>query len=138
MQIETPPGQAQAASNTLTLVLLRTSGHIKKEDFKTYINETDDTILWEITCTPRQYVALTRATSLFMAGTQNLWDNKLYQKMISSSVKSGDIAETDRERLHDLLTNQTKITIIKEADAQEIVASNKSFWERLKERFKKQ
>ena len=128
IQIKTPKGQAKGTEKKLRKYLLS-----KRTKCKTYTNDLDNEILWEIEGTPREIMKIQRNVTSYELLIKQIFDNNLMKKYGLPRLAPGQATE-----LKQMLTDQTTITIIKEATAQELTENNKPWWEQLKEKFKKQ
>lgn len=122
--ITTPRGQAQQTEKRLRLFLLA-----MHKPAATGYNETG--FYWEIDCTPRVYLNLLRRIYLFENACSGLMDNKAFSKAAHALGAS----HTDYAKVREMLVKGTKVEIIKNAQANEIVDVGKTYWERIKKIF---
>lgn len=127
--IKTPKGQAKKTEGRIQNFIL---GLKKFKSFKSYVNADDSEILWEIEDSPRTIIKISRNMALFDSIMSGVLNSRIVQKTLRKRLDG-----EDEQTLKDMLLKQTKLEVIKEATAEEIVDSNKSFWEKLKEKFKR-
>ena len=127
IRITTPKGHATRANKNLQPFLIGSKKKLVR--FDTYVNEDDNELYWEIETELRRALKITRNVGMYKEMIQAVMGNKKVKKMIKD--------EAQKEELENMLSNQTEITIIKEADANELVEANKTFWQRIKESFHK-
>jgi len=125
IRITTPKGQATGAQKTLRPFLIGSKKKIIK--FETYVNEDDSELYWVIVTDLRRSLKINRNITMYKVMIGTILGNKRVNKMIKD--------EKQKEELRKMLSDQTKIEIIKEGEAQELVEYNKTFWQRMKERF---
>lgn len=123
--IRTPPGEARGVEGNLRRIM----GAGKKfSSFTSSISPVEDAVAWEVEGDARNVMGLLKNINRF--------DYVIQQVMGSKKVrKVAKLSEKDLEALNDMLRNHTTIEVIKEATAQEIVDLNKTFWQKLKEKF---
>jgi 4-hydroxy-3-methylbut-2-en-1-yl diphosphate synthase IspG/GcpE len=127
IRITTPKGQASATQKRLQPFLI---GSKKKlVAFNTYINEDDSELYWEIETELRRAMKITRNAGMYKEMIQAVLGNKTVAKLIESPEQ--------KQELTNMLNDQTKIEVLKEADANELVEYNKTFWQRIKDKWKK-
>lgn len=125
--IHTPAGMAKKTSQDLRPFLLGL-----KRPTATGYNE--NSFYWEIECNYKSYINLTKKIYLFQQMAAGVMDAKTLQKAAKSLGTSAHDYNTARE----LLVNGTSIEIIKNAQADEIIEANTTYWEKLKARFSRQ
>lgn len=124
IEIKTPPGQATGTEKKLRLFLL---GRMDKPQ-ETYVSPADDCFYWEVDVSIKRALDIQKNVGRF----QNLTNWVLEQKMLKKAADK----ESDIKELQEMF-KQTQVRIIKQATADEIVEANKTFWQRMKEKFKK-
>lgn len=124
VEIKTPKGMATSTEKKLRFYIL---GKIKKPA-DTYVNDEDDTFYWEVDVSIRQAINIQKNVSRFHTRASSVIDNKLFKRAVDK--------EEDLETLREMFKN-TEVRIIKQATADEIVEANKTFWQRIKDTFKK-
>lgn len=129
LEVQTPPGQAAGSERKLRVVLL---GVLKRPE-QTWTSPDDSTFYWEIDATPKEYVRVTKNVGRFQGAMSFLFDKKLFRKTIEGLANHKEDVETVRQ----MLTDGTKVNIIKEATAQELEADGRTMWQRVKDTFKR-
>ena len=94
--------------------------------------EEDDEIIWEVEGNIREVMRVHRNLALFDKFVKGILDNKLMKKTMRSKL-----GEDDEKYLTDMLKNHTHIEVIKKASAEEIMEDGKSWWTKVKEKFKR-
>ena len=117
LKIKTPPGQAQASMNKLRPFLL---GLTKTKE--AYVNKDDSQIVWVIDTDIKRALSIQANASRFDFVMKNMLGNKHIQKMCNKE---------DLPKLKDMLTNQTKVEVIKKASLEDMDYSNKTFWQKI-------
>lgn len=131
IQIKTPKGRATSTEKKLRPFLLG----ISRKDVKsceTYVSEEDNTIIWDIEATIKKCLKIQKNVSRFDFLITGILENKRMKKRIRSKL-----TEEQETELKDMLVNHTSCEVIKEATLQEMVEENKTWWEKVKEKFKK-
>ncbi|RLA46941.1 MAG: hypothetical protein DRR04_05300 [Gammaproteobacteria bacterium] len=129
LEIKTPPGQARKAENQLRLFIL---GKLKQQP-DTYISPNDNSFYWNAEVTVKQYFRIQRNAHLFQqlaGGTLDAINKKSWIKKMANIT--GSTVKGARALIDD-----TTITIIKQATANEIVEAKTTMWERIKKTFHK-
>lgn len=132
IEIRTPKGNARDTERKIMPILI---GELtkKKINIESYSNEEDDTIYWDIEGEARAIFKIIKNVYMYDHVIKNVFENKLMVKTIRQKL----LKKEDEAILKEMLKNQTKVNIIKEATAAEMVEMNKTFWQRMKEKFKK-
>lgn len=128
IRIRTPKGQAKGTEKKLRPFLL--GGRQLSE---VWTNEEDNELYWVVNTDVRNAMKISRNVAAYANIIKGMFDNKLMRK-----VSDKQLSPEDKAELKDMLLNQTEVEIIKEATAQEIVEGNKTFWQRIKEKFTRQ
>jgi hypothetical protein len=123
IMIRTPKGQAKGTEKKFRYFI--PIGGIIKE---TLINDEDSEMIWVIDAPYRKVLEIQKRVNWYSHSVGAVMGNKKFKKLVN---------EDQKEELEDMLNNQTSIEIIKEATANEIVEANKTWWQRVKEKFKK-
>lgn len=126
--IKTPPGQARGTEKKLRGILLG-----MKRANESGINEDESSFYWELDLTIKQYLHLQKKVYMFQDFTSGLISHRLVQ---GAAKKMGATTEQITE-VRSMFKTGTKIDIIKEATAQEQDENNKTYWQKIKEKFKK-
>ena len=131
IEIKTPKGSAKSTEFKISPFII---GELTKKKVKmdSYVNDDDDTIYWEIEGEARYLLKISRNVALYELMINKVLDNKLMKTTMRKNLNQ----EQEKE-LKDMLQNQTKVKVIKEATAEELVEVNKTFWQSMKEKFKK-
>lgn len=130
IEIRTPKGQAKGTVKKMKGIFMIASG--AKCD--TYISPENDMFYMRLEGTPKQILDVQKRVYMFDNLIKGVFNNrtiKLALKKMAGMTKEQEI------ELKKLLDNQTKVSIIKEATLEEIQEDSKSFWTKIKERFKK-
>jgi hypothetical protein len=131
INIKTPKGQASKVENQVEPFLIGPLTR-KRISLLSYVSDEDDEIFWEIEGEARFLFKITRNVAMFDSYIDRLFNNVLMKRTMRK-----ELTQEQQEEFRQMLKNQTKIKVIKEADASELVELNKTFWDRMKERFKK-
>lgn len=126
MVITTPPGQAEGTEKRLRTFLLG----MKRASATGY---RDDSFYWEIETDYKGYVGLQRKALMFGELAGGVVSNKMFK---GAATRLGATKQQLRE-VEDLLRNGTKVEIIKNATAEEIVEGTTTWWEKFKENFRR-
>jgi hypothetical protein len=126
--VKTPKGQAIATEKKIRNFLL---GINKKRyiEIKTYCNDADDTIFWEVTADVRTILKIQRNVWTYDKLITGIFTHKLMNKVIVNKIP-----KEQQEQLKEMLLNQTSIEIIKEADEKEMTMlypEKTTLWEKL-------
>lgn len=125
IRITTPKGQATKAQRNLRPFLIGS----KKAIMNTYINDDDSELYWEIDTHIRKAIAITKRVGMYKNMIHTVLSNRQVTKRIESKEQ--------KKELENMLKNQTKIEIIREATANEMVEANQTLWQRVTSKFKK-
>lgn len=126
--ITTPKGQAEKTEKKLRPFLI---GDKKKITNEVFVNKEDTQIIWEIECDIRRALKIQKNVTMFEVMARSLFENKMVKKATEKLKKE------DQEELEKMLFDMTKVEIINQASANEIVEHNKTYWQKVKEKFKK-
>ena len=124
--IRTPKGQAKAMQKRLKPFLLGRSS-----PYNVMVNDDDNEIIWEVDAGVKDTLRINRNVAFFDRLLSGAFHNKTVQKKIKKHLSIEDQAE-----LNDMLFHHTTVEVVREATAGEIVESNKTWWQRIKEGFK--
>lgn len=125
--VSTPPGKAKSTEAQLRLILLKL-----KKPLSTGVNQENSQFYWELDCNITQYSKLTKNVINFQKLAGLVIDAKVFQKAVK---QFGGATPEDIKIVREMIMQGTTIDIIKNATAQELVEANKTFWQKLKERF---
>lgn len=104
---------------------------MKKIDVKVYISKNDDQIVWEIEGHLKHILSINKNVSMFDSYVKMALNHAMTKKLINRC------SEEDQKQLKFMLDNQTEIEIIKKATSEELVEVNKTWMDRIREKFKK-
>jgi hypothetical protein len=122
IKIRTPQGHAVQIEKKLQPFVL---GFLKRPD-EIYVNKAEDELIWVVRGSVKQILKISKNVARYDSYVKGIMGHKLLKNMLD---------EDSKKELDDMLLNQTKIDIIKEASAQEIVEANKTYWQMIKETF---
>jgi len=126
--ISTPKGQASGTEKKLRPWLI---GSKKKLTNIIRVSPEDDQIVWEIDSNIRTIMKIQRNVNRFDGIIQMMFENK----MVKGAM--GKMKQEDQDQLKDMLNNHTKCEVIGKATAEEIIEDNKTWWQRVQEKWKK-
>jgi len=126
--IKTPKGQATGTEKKLRPFIIG-----KKANHQIFTTPEDNQILWELETDIRHALKIQRNVTAYDSMIKGMFSHKLMKKLSDKQL-----SPEDKKQLEEMLINQTSVEIIKESDAMELVEGTKTFWEKLKEKFKKQ
>lgn len=128
IRIKTPKGHAKKVEKKLRKVLL---GSNKPKEM--FTSPDDDELFWVIDVSIRRALKIQKNVAAFDTIIKTIFNSNLLKKhIIKKRMLPGQKAE-----LKEMLLDHTEIEVIKKATADEIIG-NKTFWERVKEKFKKE
>lgn len=127
IRVRTPIGHARRLEKKLRIFLL---GRNKPKEL--YTNEIDNEVIWVIEDNIRRCLKIQKNIAVY----DTLMGGTLKKIGKSKYIKKRMLPE-QKDELEDMLLNHTKIEIIKRAEAEEMI-DDETFWERLKNRFKKE
>jgi hypothetical protein len=129
LKVETPKGQAAGAEKKLRLVILGTL----KKPCDTYVSPRGTSFYWDLEVTVKQYIKIGKNVAVFTKGLDKALDIKAVNKTLKTLADKPE----DIDTLKEYLGNGTRISILKNATAEEIIEGNKTFWDTIKEKFQK-
>lgn len=129
IEVQTPPGQATGSERKLRAVFLG----VLKRPANTWTSPDDSTFYWEIDATPKEYIRVTKNVGRFQGAMSYLFDKKLFRKTIEGLANKKE----DVEIVRGMLIDGTRLHIIKEATAEELQADGRTFWQKMKDTFKR-
>ena len=127
IQIKTPAGEAEKTEKRIKPFLL---GKTKLKE--SYINSDSSQLIWVIEAPVRKVLSIQRNVSRFETTISSILQSKAVKKTIVKHLNN-----KDQHSLKKMLTDQTEVTILKVATAEELVEANKTFWQKIKETFNK-
>jgi len=127
VQVKTPKGMATSSSGKLQKAILgfNIMRRIKSE---CYVNDDDSIIYWDIDANYKTCIKIGKNVARFDSIAKMALDQKRVKKLLD---------EKGLAELEDMFKNQTKVSIIKNATAEEVEENNNSFWNNIKEKFRK-
>ena len=125
--IKTPKGNAADVEGKVRMAVMPFK---KPGQFKSWTNPEQDTIFWEVEDDYKRISRLMRNVNRFDYLMRNIMSNKFVRKELEKNLKP-----EDKEHLQSMLTEQTSVEIIKEADAEELISANTPIWEKIREKF---
>ena len=129
--IKTPKGFATENEQRLRKYIIGVR-RARVKIINNYVNADDSEFIWEIEGPVKDILRINKNASRFDTVMRQVLDNKLMKKTIRKKLSAEDEAQ-----LKDLLADQTRIEIIKEAEAQELVEANTTWWQRMTQTFRK-
>lgn len=129
MITRTPDGKAKGMNRLLRVFLLGKG--LKVLRHQVFINEDQNEILWDIECSYKDFLSITRK----VAQKEIIAQGAMNHKLVRMVFKKWGSPEKKRE-VEELL-KQTDIEIVKQAEADELVEAKTTWWESLKKKFKK-
>ena len=105
-------------------------GNNKFRTLETFISPGDDEVAWEVEGDPRCVIKMKNNIAKFDMMMGWALKSKMVRKMAMSNLSNDEL-----QALDDMLMRQTTIEIIHEATAEELVEANKSFWQRIKDKW---
>lgn len=131
--IRTPKGRANETLHDWKTKLIKKTLFCKTTVKEEYTNKAKNKLYWVIESDAKQYLKAQRDTGQYNAIVSNFFNHHLINKAIKRMADSPE----DWKELQRLIEDGTRVEIIKEATAQEMVEVNKTFWEKVKETFVK-
>jgi hypothetical protein len=105
IEIRTPAGQALATAKQIKPFIIG----FRKTENKVYANKADDTIIWIVDGEIRDIMKIERNIALFDKTVSMILGNRLVQGLAKLSPQQ-------RLELRNMLENQTKVKLVKNAD----------------------
>ena len=127
IKIAVPHGQARGMEKKLRPYILG-----KNNPHSVYINDSESELIWEVESDVKAILKINRNVALFDSIIQQAFSSKMVKRIVKKKLSI-----EDQKELEDMLFNHTRVEVIQEATAQEIVESNKTWWQKMKEKFKK-
>lgn len=130
IRIRTPKGEASKTEKRITPLII---GFNKKDlIIDSYTNADDNEIFWEVEGPIRRVMKISRNVNRFDFVIGRMLDSKAVKKTVRKHLEPGQ-----EEELEDMLRHHTSCEIIREATAEELADSQKSWWQRVKETYQK-
>ena len=124
VEIRTPAGEASQTSRKLNNMIIPS-----RVKFKSWVSDADDIIYWEVEGSIRDVLKVNRNVAYF----DNIMRGALRTSLVKGQMKK--MSEADNIALEDMLLNQTKLTIIKQDQQNELDEYKETWWDRVKQRF---
>lgn len=131
--IRTPKGKADTALDDWKLRVIKNTLFKKSKVKEEYTNKANDKLYWVIQTDARGYLRIVKSVSNYSSIVSGVFENKHVRKGIKKMADSPE----DYEQLKTMIKDGTRVSILKQATAQELVEANKTYWQRIKETFKK-
>ena len=125
VEIKTPKGEALKTSKRINGFMIPT-----RVKMKSWVNDDDDTIYWEVTGSVRDCLKVNRNVAYY----DNIMRGALRTSMVKGQMRK--MSPEDNEALEDMLLNQTRLTIIKQEQQNELDEFNFTWWDRVKQKFR--
>ena len=125
--IRTPIGEASKAEKKIKPLILGIRR--KKTKHVTKVSPENDMIIWDVEGDVKSILKIRRNVARFDITLKTIFENK----KVGSALKK--LSEEDRKQLKEMFDNHTSVEVIQQATAEEIVESNKSFWQKIREKF---
>ena len=129
-RIRTIKGKAEWTLNNLLPILKLSSRKVKYEG---WVNKDDSELFMEMEGTPRMLKPVEQNIYKFQEKKKNITRTKLGKTMIRGLGGTNE----QIEELKDLFDNDTEMTVIKEATAQELIDDTTTLWDYIKKSFRK-
>lgn len=130
LRVKTPPGHAETVEKQLRVFLL---GRLKKPA-DTWVSPDASEFYWAADTDIKTYFRISRNARLFQmlaGGTLDQIEKRTWIKKMAQVT--GETINGARR-----LIEETEVEVVKNATAEELDEAGKSFWTRMKERFRKQ
>lgn len=105
----------------------------KRVKHEIYVNDDNNQIVWNIDGHIRDCMSIQRNVNMFDSFMKKILSNKMVQK-----AGLRDLTPEQMKEFKDMIKNQTSVEIVKNATAEELDEYNKTWWQRIKEKFKRQ
>ncbi len=128
IKVSTPAGQAKATAWKLKPFLIG----FNKVKTETYVSANDDIIYIDVEGDARRVLKVTANAYSYATMIDQVFKKKVMGKGVIDALNEKDAAE-----LKSMLKDGTKVEVIKEATAEEMVDVGTTLWERIKRTFKR-
>jgi len=129
IQIKTPKGYARDTEAKLRPLII---GKTKRLTNETFANDDDNIIYWDVEGSVKDILRITKNVTRYAMIIESSFNNRMFKKVYLKKL-----SEEGKAELKDMLNNQTEVEIIKNATADEIIESDKTMWEKMKDKFQK-
>lgn len=129
IRIRTPKGQATKTQKRIYPYIIKCKRNIQIDS---YTSKDDDEIFWEVEGPVRKLMGIMKRVYRFDEVIKTMLNSKVVRKTIRKHLPQDQEAELD-----DMLLNHTSCEMVTEASAEEIAESQKGWWQRVKETYKK-
>jgi len=130
IQIKTVEGMAKSSMIKMRPFFGLTKGKAK---YEAWCNKEDDTLYVEVDGSIRDCKRIEENVNRFSKIKQTFTKSKAGKL----AMKTLGATQEQIVQLQELFDNDTNIEVVKMATAQELIDENKTFWERMKEKFTK-
>jgi len=128
IKITTPKGHAKVTEKRVRPFILKS-----KKPHEIYTNEEDNQIVWVIRGNVREINKITKNVNKF-----DMLVNLMLGRLARSRIVKNKMSKEGMEELTDMFINHTNIEVVKKATQEELDEDGKSWWQKVKEKFKKQ
>jgi len=128
IKINTAKGSAAKTSHMIKPFIIGK----KKVKHEIYVNKKDNQIIWNVEGHIRDLMSIQRNVNLFDSLMAGILNNKMVKK-----AGLRDLNPDQMKEFMDMIKNQTSVEVVKRATAEEEDEYNKTWWQRVKEKFKK-
>jgi len=128
ISVKTPKGQALGLEKKFRPFIIGS----KKKLLNTWVSPDDDEVIWDVEGSVREILKIQNNLARFDQFVRGAMDNKLMRKTMQKTL-----SKQDAKDLEEMIMNQTDVSTIKRATAEELVEAGKTWWQRTKEKFTK-
>ena len=130
IKVKTPKGNATSTNKKLRTFIV---GIGRTKIIRSiYISHDDDEFIWEIECSVKRYIKISKNILMYDNLVTTVFNNPLLKKTVKRVI-----TKEQQEELNDMLQNQTTIEIVKHPTTEELHAQYDTWWEKVKTTFKK-
>lgn len=134
IKVTTPKGAAKGFSYTkgeAHMQFIRKCMLLGSKIKEEYINEEGSEIYWLVEVHSRKYPRLIKSVTMFDQIVHNTFNNRL----VNHGIKKMADSEEDYLEMKEMISDGTKVEIITNATANELIEANNTFWQNIKEKF---
>lgn len=134
ISVTTPKGKAKGTETLLRKILLSKLGRLsfRKIKFQTWTNDDDSQFFWELDEEPHKIQPIVRNVTYYDKAIKELLGHKYMRTFAGQRLSKDELKEYER-----LLTQETKVEVLKTTELEVPDDSGVSFWERIKRTFKR-
>lgn len=136
LRIKTPKGRATSAERDLRLLIIGKWG----KPPNTYVNAEENEFYWELeNIKPKQYIGIVKKVAMFenlARGTLGLVERNKFLRKAAETLYGAEATTGAAFRETEELFKHTRVEVLKNATAEELLEDGVSFWERIKRTFK--